>query len=450
MDGFLTSSKYLGPGFRINGSKVDVLNSCTEFYESIIERIKNAQNRVILSALYFGTDNLTSNVMEAISDRLAHSDVEVKIVSDFLRSSRNDGHYSKIFKTANPSNSPNFQYYLFTASGTNIERLPASLREIYGVHHMKFMIFDDSVIITGANLSETYLSNRHDRYYILNDCKDICDYLELIVDTLSPFCYKVLNNGDLESPLSNISNSNMDQYVQSIKTSIETLMSREASSSENSSIDDEADTIIYPTIQYGKSNMTNINDFLAEYLEFCSKTKGLIHLTSAYINFDQKFLDKIDTFLINDSKIEMILPNPLTNSFHNSGYIKSHVSGMYALFIKKLVEKYSLNSKAGLYEYTFSGQSYHAKGIWFTKAGENWPNFTVIGSSNFNERSRVRDLELNFALHTTNQKLRKLMATEINTIKQNITQIQPSNFEKSEYSVPLFCYALQHFAKSYF
>ena len=109
----------------------------------------------------------------------------------------------------------------------------------------------------------------------------------------------------------------MDQYVQSIKTSIETLMSCEASSSENSSIDDEADTIIYPTIQYGKSNMTNINDFLAEYLEFCSKTKGLIHLTSAYINFDQKFLDKIDTFLINDSKIEMILPNPLTNSFHN-------------------------------------------------------------------------------------------------------------------------------------
>ena len=63
--------------------------------------------------------------------------------------------------------------------------------------------------------------------------------------------------------------------------------------------------------------MTNINDFLAEYLEFCSKTKGLIHLTSAYINFDQKFLDKIDTFLTNDSKIEMILPNPLTNSFHN-------------------------------------------------------------------------------------------------------------------------------------
>ena len=146
---------------------------------------------MILSALYFGTDNLTSNVMEAISDRLAQSDVEVKIVSDFLRSSRNDGHYSEIFKKANPSDSKKFQYYLFTASGTNIERLPASLREIYGVHHMKFMIFDDSVIITGANLSETYLSNRHDRYYVLNDCKDICDYLGLIVDTLSPFCCKV-------------------------------------------------------------------------------------------------------------------------------------------------------------------------------------------------------------------------------------------------------------------
>ena len=34
------------------------------------------------------------------------------------------------------------------------------LREIFGVHHMKYYIFDNDVIITGANLSEDYFTTR--------------------------------------------------------------------------------------------------------------------------------------------------------------------------------------------------------------------------------------------------------------------------------------------------
>jgi len=34
------------------------------------------------------------------------------------------------------------------------------LREIFGVHHMKAHVFDNSVMITGANLSEDYFTDR--------------------------------------------------------------------------------------------------------------------------------------------------------------------------------------------------------------------------------------------------------------------------------------------------
>jgi phosphatidylserine/phosphatidylglycerophosphate/cardiolipin synthase-like enzyme len=41
----------------------------------------------------------------------------------------------------------------------------AILGEIKGVHHQKIALFDDTVIIGGANLSHSYFTNRRDRYF---------------------------------------------------------------------------------------------------------------------------------------------------------------------------------------------------------------------------------------------------------------------------------------------
>lgn len=42
--------------------------------------------------------------------------------------------------------------------------------EVYGVHHQKMAIFDDTVIIGGANLSHSYFVNRRDRYMKIREC----------------------------------------------------------------------------------------------------------------------------------------------------------------------------------------------------------------------------------------------------------------------------------------
>ena len=36
----------------------------------------------------------------------------------------------------------------------------SGIREIFGVHHIKAHVFDDDVLITGANLSEDYFTDR--------------------------------------------------------------------------------------------------------------------------------------------------------------------------------------------------------------------------------------------------------------------------------------------------
>jgi CDP-diacylglycerol--glycerol-3-phosphate 3-phosphatidyltransferase len=56
--------------------------------------------------------------------------------------------------------------------------MPGIVGEIKGVLHSKLLIFDNYTIITGANLSHNYFTNRQDRYYIIQDCEPFGDYCE--------------------------------------------------------------------------------------------------------------------------------------------------------------------------------------------------------------------------------------------------------------------------------
>lgn len=58
-------------------------------------------------------------------------------------------------------------------------------REALGTYHTKFLVFDNNVILTGANLSEEYFLNRKDRYMIINDCPELADYLQEFLESVA-------------------------------------------------------------------------------------------------------------------------------------------------------------------------------------------------------------------------------------------------------------------------
>jgi len=63
------------------------------------------------------------------------------------------------------------------------------------VQHMKGAVFDDNIILTGANFSDQYFLDRQDRYWIFNDSKDLADYFEDIVATLISNSYQLKIDG---------------------------------------------------------------------------------------------------------------------------------------------------------------------------------------------------------------------------------------------------------------
>ena len=72
------------------------------------------------------------------------------------------------------------------------------LREIFGVHHIKAHVFDDNVLITGANLSEDYFTDRQDRCMVIQDCAPLAHYLDDLINLLADHSFLINDSGDLK------------------------------------------------------------------------------------------------------------------------------------------------------------------------------------------------------------------------------------------------------------
>ena len=63
------------------------------------------------------------------------------------------------------------------------------MSEVIGVCHLKAYVFDNDVLISGANLSTTYFTKRQDRYYLFKQAASVAIFVRSLVKVpLSIFC----------------------------------------------------------------------------------------------------------------------------------------------------------------------------------------------------------------------------------------------------------------------
>ena len=144
-----------------------------------------------MSALYLGTGEREKRLVRAIDENLTEN-LKVKILLDYCRGTRVvDGEssctvlgklladrkvpssfhlaLSQILKGVHCMNL-NIQrscrvslYHTPLLRGAWKALMPQRYNETLGLQHTKIFVFDDSVILSGANLSSDYFTNRQDR-----------------------------------------------------------------------------------------------------------------------------------------------------------------------------------------------------------------------------------------------------------------------------------------------
>ena len=103
------------------------------------------------------------------------------------------------------------------------------------------------------------------------------------------------------------------------------------------------------------------------------------------------------------------------NGFQGAKGPAGGIPAAYSLLAKKFYEKLqkaNQHNRVSFFEYERTKWTYHAKGLWYYPPESNLPNLTLIGSSNFGERSVNRDLEAQICLVTTNRHLQERLQAE--------------------------------------
>lgn len=195
----------------INSTNTTVLNSPTDYLNAILSNIASSQDRIVLSALYCGTGEperlIIAEMDAALSDK-NKSNLHCTFILDFSRTERSTSNlYEGLIKKYGDRVNV-LLYRMPPKFGLFTSLIPGQLAEVLGVYHCKFCMFDQSILLTGANLSAEYLSNRQDRYILIenssnNSCNnsetknsaqlhsDLPHFLQSFVDIIDPYCHHV-------------------------------------------------------------------------------------------------------------------------------------------------------------------------------------------------------------------------------------------------------------------
>ncbi|KAG9733508.1 hypothetical protein KCU59_g11364, partial [Aureobasidium melanogenum] len=188
------------PGAALGGLNVelDKLSPRFDISSSQIEILRTAERRIYLSTLYIGKSE--HELIQTIQESLKRNPkLKVSFLTDSLRGTRETPKAScatllaALIDEFGPDRVEVCMYHTPNLTGIRKTMIPKRINEGWGLQHMKLYGVDDEIIMSGANLSSDYFTNRQDRYHLIS-CKRITDYFAKVHDTVCTISYRIVPN----------------------------------------------------------------------------------------------------------------------------------------------------------------------------------------------------------------------------------------------------------------
>ena len=421
-----------------------------DFHKAICDKIKEAKERVYLASLYIGpaVDKVKyhreAELLECLK-KVSSSEhpVDIKILLDLNRALRPvpiadkehspyesnedsitsaEACFRALRQTSDGSTTrtnrdEDRKIYLLSALQSFWQRvLPNPYNEAMGVFHIKVYIVDDSLILSGANLSEEYFVDRHDRYLQVKEGGN--GLVDFYADLVKVMCEHAPEyEGDRKGKGYN-NTLQFDDFLDSIS---KVVMTDDCNNPPQVKDLDQEQTevvaIAVPTFQapprFGQSDSLRSDvQTICEMVQETSEQdrSSVLRMASAYLNPTESFLKACDG---------LQWAHFLTAGYVSHGFKPKKKAGNKGrVWIPAVFHELSrqLSSEKFLvWLYQRESWTFHAKGLWLTireslgdKVTHDPPNYAIPddsdlvavthGSGNFGERSEKRDLESNLVL----------------------------------------------------
>ncbi|VEU22295.1 DEKNAAC103569 [Brettanomyces naardenensis] len=441
----------MAPRFEIQGSQIEILDHPADFYSVLKQKIINAHSRVFLSSLYIG--RYQHELVDCIGAAMKKTPtLKVDILLDCLRSTRDspgDSTASLLAPLVSQFGDRIEVRFYHTPKLHGFAKMlvPKRFNEGFGLQHMKIYGFDDEVMLSGANLSEDYFTNRQDRYYLFRS-KSISDYYHTVQSTVGSLSYRVVPSDDIQKyalqwPSTNRASEpllNVERYVKDCNRVLYPVLKGHCGS-ENAVQVTNPDTVVYAVSSFSpllNPDFSTEKPAILRILSFLDEQRASFTFTAGYFNMHKDILNKICHSLASG---RIITASPFANSFYKSKGVSKYVPDAYLYNAGKFLKTVTKNHREDVVKLLEwqrgiirqpNGWSYHAKGIWINLPDEAEPSITVIGSSNYTKRAYSLDLETNAIVITKDPELKSRMKQEVDHLCKHTTTLTLADFKKPE------------------
>ncbi|BFZ53861.1 CDP-diacylglycerol--glycerol-3-phosphate 3-phosphatidyltransferase [Savitreella phatthalungensis] len=446
----------IAPRFLLPKGSIDVLYQPDQFYVSLKQSIRRAERRIWLSTLYIGKEE-TELVGALRSSLRAKPRLKLSVTTDALRGTREAPAAccaSLLSSLVSEFGADRVELNMFHSPALHGWRkriVPRRFDEGWGLQHMKIYGIDDEVMLSGANLSAEYFSNRQDRYHVFRNAA-LADYYHGLHATVASLSYKVKPNpqsdagfelywADQRVPEPVRQPRAFREHAQGL---FEIYTRPGALHACDFSADEPACTVVYPLVQMSplapgscrteQAALNAVLDHLAD--KEMSGSRWLY--TAGYFNVFPEYREHL---LRTRGTGNVITASPDANGFYKSSGPSGMLVAAYTLLAKRFihdVERAGKSKNISISEWQrgsfgeVNRWTYHAKGIWIAPRNSALPSLTLIGSSNMTRRSQKLDLEATALLITADNELQRKLADEWSNLEKCSKRVTAQDLSVAE------------------
>ncbi|KAL3465816.1 hypothetical protein BJX64DRAFT_43978 [Aspergillus heterothallicus] len=464
--GSITSElDHIAPCFEVPASRISILESPASFYKTLKDKIRKAKRRIYLSTLYIGKTEyeLIETVNQALRD---NPELQVSILTDALRGTRETPNPScaSLLATLVAEHGPERvdirMFHTPNLTGLRKKWIPKRINEGWGLQHMKLYGIDDEIILSGANLSQDYFTNRVDRYHVFNS-RELTDYYARIHNAICGLSFKVLPDPHhaagylLDWPSANGAPSPLDDpedFIAYSSTVLKPLI-QPVPNQATPELKSSTQTFVYPVAQFTPLLKPDIStEFLAvtTILRLLSNSPAFsgAHwlFTAGYFNIhpvlSSLLIASTSTSTFNTATRGTVLTaSPWANGFYGSPGVSGMLPAAYTHLSARFLDRVALAQRTNSIELKEwrrgtvgepEGWTYHAKGLWVTLPKEENPSLTFVGSSNYTKRSYGLDLEVGALVLTGDEGLKERLGAEQAWLQTHASAISREDLRRTE------------------
>ncbi|NQY87514.1 MAG: CDP-diacylglycerol--serine O-phosphatidyltransferase [Colwellia sp.] len=396
----------------ISSGDIDIYSTPKEYKEQLLLLIASARQRIYISALYLQDDDAGREVLHALYQAKAKTpELDIKVFVDYHRGQRG--------LIGEKGSLGNRAIYLVLAEQypqkIAIYGIAVKSKELFGVLHLKGMVFDNVLFYTGASINDIYMQQgtryRLDRYYLIN-CASLA----------SSFC-QFLTNTFVKSKLAPLLNEpNLPNQAQQRRNiiALKSLLKKSVYQVELPDHNKESGVVInpisiIPLIGYGRRK-NQLNKVIRQTIK---NTKQKLLILTPYFNLPPVLARDVIKALKRGVNITIVVGDKTANDFYIADENEFSAIGIvpyvYEMLLKRFVKRYQHfidNGLLNMHLWQHENNSFHLKGL------ISDDRYHLLTGSNLNPRAWSLDLENGLLLDDPSQGLMPKVSAELINIME--------------------------------